>query len=51
MASPQSLLEISLRSGVGYYWLRKFKAHKMDNPGANTVQALYEYLACKRLGV
>jgi hypothetical protein len=50
-ACPIPLLEISKQSGVGYYWIRKFKAGHIANPGANTLQMLYEFLACKRLGV
>lgn len=48
---PRPLLTIAEDTGIGYHWLRKFKAGRFQNPGVNSVQALYEYLLRRKLGL
>jgi hypothetical protein len=38
------LIEIANMSGVGYEWLRKFKADLIPDPSVNRVQALHDCL-------
>ena len=38
------LNEIANMSGVGYEWLRKFKADLIPDPSVNRVQTLHDYL-------
>lgn len=39
------LNEIANMSGVGYEWLRKFKADLIPDPSVNRVQILHDFLA------
>lgn len=39
------VLAVSQKTGVPFYWLRKFAADKIKNPSVNRVQFLYEKLS------
>lgn len=46
------LMDISLESGIPFYWLRRFHAQGSQiRPPANRIQHLYEYLSGQRLAV
>jgi hypothetical protein len=44
-----SLPEIYAKTGISFYWLRRFKSRKIADPSVNRVQALYEFLAAAPL--
>lgn len=39
------LTEIANMSGLGYEWLKKFKAKQIPDPGVARVETLYNFLA------
>ncbi len=41
----ESLSLIHERTGIPYYWLRKFIGGEVRDPGVNRTQRLYEYLS------
>jgi hypothetical protein len=45
----KDLLEIWKETGVPYFWLRKLAAGRINNPGVNRTQYLYEYFTGKKL--
>jgi transcriptional regulator with XRE-family HTH domain len=45
------LPQIAQKTGLSFYWLRKFAYREIPNPSVNAVQKLYEYLADKKLSV
>ena len=45
------LLEIHKQSGISFYWLKRFSEGRLRDPSVNRVQALYEFLTNKTLGV
>lgn len=52
MKRPQrqkTLPEISVDTGLPFYWLRKFASEEIDDPSVNKVQVLYEYLSGSKL--
>jgi len=46
---PRGLLAVYQKTGVPFYWLRKFAAGKIPNPGVNRVEFLYERLSGKKV--
>lgn len=48
---PRGLLAVSQKTGIPFYWLRKFAAGQIPNPGVNRVQILFEKLAGKSLSL
>lgn len=48
-AEPRGLLSVAQKTGVPFYWLRKFAAGKIPNPSVNRVQYLFEKLTAKKL--
>lgn len=48
-AEPRGPLAVSIKTGVPYYWLRKFSSEKIANPSVNRVQYLYEKLSGNKL--
>lgn len=46
---PRGLLAVTQRTGVPFYWLRKFAAGKIPNPSVNRVQYLFEKLSGKKV--
>lgn len=45
---PRGLLAVTQRTGIPFYWLRKFAANRIPNPSVNRVQFLYEKLSGKK---
>ena len=45
------LPEIYKRTGLPYYWLKKFSSGEIRDPSVNRVQRLYEFLAGRDLEV
>ena len=43
------LTEIANMSGLGYEWLKKFKAEQIPDPGVKRVETLYNFLAARRV--
>lgn len=41
---PKTMTDMSLETGIPFFWIQRFANHKMTNPSANRVQYLYEYL-------
>ena len=48
-ADKRSLFEISQKSAIKFYWLKKFSQGEFTNPSVNRVQALYEFLTEQQL--
>jgi len=48
---PRGLLAVSQKTGVPFYWLRKFSAGKIPNPGVNRVQFLFEKLSGEKISL
>lgn len=46
-----SLPEIYKETSLPYYWLKKFSSEEIQDPSVNRVQALYEFLAARKLKV
>lgn len=42
---PRGLLAVYQKTGVPFYWLRKFASGKIPNPSVNRVQFLYQKLS------
>lgn len=49
--SQFTLPEIFRRSGISFYWLKRFKEGRIVDPSVNKVQALYEFLSGRKLEV
>lgn len=47
----ETLPHITEKTGIPFYWLRKFAGGEIDDPGVNRIQKLYEYLAGRKLEV
>lgn len=47
----RSLLDIAQATGLPFYWLRKLKGGKIDNPSVNRIQYLYEKLSARKLAL
>jgi hypothetical protein len=47
--SKLTLPEIHERSGISFYWLKKFSCYTTHDPSVNRVQQLYEFLSNKKL--
>ena len=45
----RGLLAVSQKTGVPFWWLRKFAAGKIPNPSVNRIQHLYEKLTGKKI--
>ena len=45
----RSIADISIETGITFFWLQRFSAHMMKNPSVNRVEYLYEYLSGKKL--
>jgi hypothetical protein len=45
----KDLLEVWKETGVPYFWLRKLAAGRIQNPGVNRTQFLYEYFTGRKL--
>jgi hypothetical protein len=45
------LPEIYKRTGLPYYWLKKFSSGEIRDPSVNRVQRLYEFLVGRELEV
>jgi hypothetical protein len=45
----KDLLEVWKATGVPYFWLRKLASGRIQNPGVNRTQFLYEYFTGKKL--
>jgi hypothetical protein len=48
---PYTMPELYMRTGVSFYWIRKFKTGTMRNPSVVKVQTLYEFLTGRTLEV
>jgi len=44
LLKDQDLLEVYAKTGISFYWLRKFASGEFKNPSVNRVQCLYEFL-------
>lgn len=44
LSCDMSLRDISNMTGLGYEWLRKFKADLIPDPSVNKVQVLHDFL-------
>lgn len=44
-ADLRNLSDISIDTGVSFFWLQRFSTNGMKNPSVNRVQYLYEQLA------
>ena len=44
LLKDQDLLDIYSKTGISFYWLRKFSSGEFKNPSVNRVQRLYEFL-------
>lgn len=42
---------VAINSGIPIYWLRKFAAKKIPNPGVDRIQYLFEHLSGRKLNV
>lgn len=40
---------IGQATAIPYYWLKKFSAGEIPNPGVNRIQYLFEFLAKKEI--
>lgn len=47
----RSLPQLSVDSGLPFYWLQKFSSNGFENPSVNRVQYLYEFLTNTKLPV
>jgi hypothetical protein len=47
----RSIAEISIDTGITFFWLQRFSAHMMKNPSVNRVEFLYEHLSGKNLNL
>lgn len=45
------LLEIHQQTGIGFWWLKAFRNGEIRDPGVTRTQALYEFLAGRKLEV
>lgn len=45
----KDLLQVWKETGVPYFWLRKLAAGRIQNPGVNRTQFLYEYFTGTKL--
>jgi hypothetical protein len=45
----KDLLQIWKETGVPYFWLRKLASGRINNPGVNRTQFLYEYFTGTKL--
>lgn len=45
----RSLHDLSVQSGLPFYWLRKVHAGEINDPGVNRTQKLYEFLSESKL--
>ncbi len=43
------LMELFREHGIPFYWLEQFHRKKVNKPGANRIQYLYEKLSGKKL--
>ena len=43
-SDPRNISDISIDTGVSFFWLQRFSAMSMKNPSVNRVQYLYEQL-------
>lgn len=41
----RTLSDISIDTGISFFWLQRFNASAMKNPSVNRVQYLYEQLS------
>ena len=46
---PRTLTMLSQATAVPFFWLKKFSAGEIPNPGVNRVQYLYEFLTKSKL--
>lgn len=44
-------LEISMETGINFYWLKKFKDGAIKNPSVNKVEFIHEFLTGNKLNV
>ena len=51
LLKDQDLLEVYAKTGISFYWLRKFASGEFKNPSVNRVQCLYEFLKGQPLSV
>ena len=47
----RSVADISIATGISFFWLQRFSAHMMKNPSVNRVEYLYEHLSGKKLNL
>lgn len=47
----RSLSDVSIDTGISFFWLQRFNASAMKNPSVNRVQYLYEQLSKTTLTV
>lgn len=45
----ETLINISDKTEIPFYWLRKFLGGEINDPSVNRVQRLYEYLSGTQL--
>lgn len=47
--STFNLFEISEKTSLNYYWLKKLYYNKLKDPSVNKIQILYEFLSDKKI--
>ena len=50
-ADGRSIADISIDTGITFFWLQRFSAGSMKNPSVNRIEYLYEHLSKKSLNV
>jgi hypothetical protein len=50
-ADERGLAQISIDTGISFYWLQRFNQNAFKNPSVNRVEYLYEQLTGKALSV
>lgn len=45
----RNMSDISIDTGISFFWLQRFSANNMKNPSVNRVQYLYEQLSNTKL--
>ncbi len=49
LADPRTFEQLTIESGIPFYWLQKFAAGCFLSPNVNRVQYLYEFLTKTKL--
>ncbi len=49
LLKASDLVEVSYKTGIPFYWLKRVADGKTSNPSVNRVQKVYEHLTNKKL--